>query len=177
MEYFRLSQDKRYLHTPIISNLRDIVQRRADTSYMNASKISDINVGFAKPDNKLDFVDILDDQIYLVSDEIKLVFKIYEPGIEFKAVCILDNVNGLYRSYHIPILREIDCLSPKSIVSPDRTSVKELVLIKDIPQEAAIFKAGGLLTDIVIIRLDVVESILRRKYIKFNLKRLTIDIV
>ena len=32
MEYFRISQDPRYLHQPIITNIRDIIKRRSDAA-------------------------------------------------------------------------------------------------------------------------------------------------
>ena len=32
MEYFRISQDPRYLHPPIITNIRDIIKRRSDAA-------------------------------------------------------------------------------------------------------------------------------------------------
>lgn len=175
MDYFRLSQDKRYLNPPFISNLNDIVKRRSDTTYGKASIIPDINVGFAKPDNKIDFIDVLDEQIYMIKEEISTVFKMYEPALLFKSICILNNITGEYGSYQIPIFQELDCLSPNSIISPDKTYIKKLVLSKVIPEELAIFKVSNLCTDVVVIRLDVAESLLRREIVKFSLKRIERD--
>lgn len=172
MDYFRISQDKRYLHTPVITNLNEIILRRADTSIGNASKIPDINVGFAKPEDHIDFIDILDSQMFMVLDRVKDVFKIYEPGMTFKAVCILNNKTGAYGNYHIPVLPEIDCLSPESEVSPDKSHINRLVLKQEVPEDHTVFKVKGLLTDVVVIRLDVAESLLRRNIKKYNLNRI-----
>ena len=172
MDYFRISQDKRYLHTPVITNLNEIILRRADTSIDNASKIPNINVGFARPEDHIDFIDVLDTQMFMVLDRVKDVFRMYEPGMAFKAVCILNNKTGAYGNYHIPVLPEIDCLSSESEVSTDKSNRKRLLLKREIPNEHVIFKVKGLLTDVVVIRLDVAESLLRRKIMKYNLDRI-----
>lgn len=175
MDYLRIKQDKRYLHTPVITNLSDIITRRADTSIENASKISNINVGFASPDEQMDFVDVLDTQMYMVLDRVKEVFQMYEPGMSFKAVCILDNKTGGYGNYHIPIFKEVDCLSSESKISPDKNYIEKLILKKVMIEEHAIFKVKGLLTDVVAIRLDVAESLLRRKIMKYSLDRIALE--
>ncbi len=173
MDFFRISQDKRYLHTPVITNLSDIIMRRADTSMDNASKIPNINVGFARPEDRMDLADVLDTQMYMVLDRVKEVFNMYEPGMTFKAVCILNNKTGEYGNYHIPVLPEIDCLSSESEVSPDKNYIKRLILKHEVLEDSAIFKVRGLLTDVVVIRLDVAESLLRRKIMRYNLERIT----
>lgn len=106
MEYFRISQDKRCLHPPIITNIRDIIKRRPDAAAGKGEQVADANVAFIAPQPETDFPDILDAQVFLVSDRMKEVFRMYEPSLRFKMVCVLDNIRGDYANYHIPLFPE-----------------------------------------------------------------------
>lgn len=169
MEYFRIRQDKRYIHPPYINNIRDIIRRRQDISLSNASRIEDVSVGFSEIRGSVDFIDILDQQVFLISNEVRNVFTMYEPYMILKEICIINSCTDEYGRYFIPLLPEVDCLSDKSVVSPDKSYVKRLVLKKRFDSQV-VFKVAGLLTDAVMIRLDAVESLLRRGTTKFTLE-------
>ncbi len=171
MEYFRISQDKRYLHPPIITNIRDIIKRRSDAAAGKGEQVADANVAFIAPQPETDFPDILDAQVFLVSDRMKEVFRMYEPSLRFKMVCVLDNIRGAYANYHIPLFPEADCLSPESVVLPDKSAVRELVLCKERIGPGRIFRVAGLRTDAAVIRMDVLESLLRRGIRDFRFSR------
>lgn len=174
MDYFRIRQDKRYLNPPNITNVRDIVIRRKDVSIQNASKIEDVSVGFSNNRSPVDFIDVLDSQLFLVSHEVKKVFTIYEPAMQFKEICVVNSLTDEYGRYFLPLFPELNCLSDESVVSPDRSYVKHLVLC--LPQRnISIFKAAGLMTDVVLIRLDVAESLLRRGISKLTMERVEIE--
>ena len=161
MEYFRIRQDHRYLHPPVITNTIDMVPGRRAVSLENSKRIPDVNILFADAPYSLDFLDVLDSQLFLVSPE--------ESEMAFKEVCILNNKTEEYRLYALPLFLEMDCLAEGSIVSPDRSHVKRLCLRKD-PEAPGIFKVAGLMTDVVMIRLDVAESLLRRGIQRFLLE-------
>lgn len=168
MDYFRISQDKRYLHAPVIMNVRDIVLKREFVSKEFEKRIADVNIAFASPEKTTDFVDILDSQLFLVCDRVKEVFKMYEPAMIFKMVCILANLTGEYGNYYMPIFQKLDCLSNQSIITPDKSQVKRLILKSDKVKSQSMFQVAGLMTDVTVIRLDVLESLLRRKIIEFH---------
>lgn len=173
MDYFRIRQDKQYLNAPNITNVRDIVIRRKDVSIQNASKIEDVSVGFSNIRNPVDFIDVLDSQLFLVSNEVKKIFAIYEPAMIFKEICVVNGLTDEYGRYFLPLFPELNCLSEESVVSPDRSCVKRLVMCR--PQSNfSIFKAAGLMTDVVMIRLDVAESLLRRGINKLTMERVKI---
>jgi len=174
MEYFRIRQDPGYNHPPFFSNVQDVFPRRKSISLDNASKIERVNVLYSNKPYPLEFIDVLDRQVFLVSMEVKQVFSLYEPAMVFKEVCVLNLDIDEYGRYALPLFKEIDCLSPDSKISPDKTAVKELK-IKRPPADISIFKVAGLLTDVVLVRLDVVESLLRRKHRKFVLEQVYID--
>ncbi len=71
MEYFRIRQDSRYLHTPVITNSGDVVKQRKQVCLRNAKQIPDANVLFSDAPYLLDFIDVLDKQFFLVSMEMK----------------------------------------------------------------------------------------------------------
>ena len=110
MEYFRIRQDSRYLHAPVFSNPEEVIQRRKSISIENADQIQDVSVLFADGPHRLDFLDILDKQFFLVSMEVKKVFAMYEPSMIFKNVCILNNEMDEYGQYALPLFRELDCV-------------------------------------------------------------------
>ena len=111
MEYFRIRQDSRYLHAPVFSNPEEVIQRRKSISIENADQIQDVSVLFADGPHRLDFLDILDKQFFLVSMEVKKVFAMYEPSMIFKNVCILNNEMDEYGQYALPLFRELDCVA------------------------------------------------------------------
>lgn len=174
MEYFRIRQDSRYLHTPVITNSGDVVKQRKQISLTNAKQIPDVNVLFSDAPYPLDFVDVLDKQFFLISMEMKKVFQMYEPGMIFKNVCILNNQKNEYHEYALPLFYEVDCLSEKSQVSPDKSHVKKLCLRHNF-DFASIFKVAGFMTDVVILRLDAAESLLRRGIYQYRLESVEIE--
>ena len=175
MEYFRISQDKRYTHPPVITNLNDIIQRRTQLSEEEAQEVADINVAFAKPEKTLDFVDVLDSQMFLVGEQVRDVFGMYEPLLTFKSVCILNNMTGDYRNYYAPVFRTIDCYSEKSEANRNRSIIEKLVLRESEIRNLGIFKVGNVGTEVVVIRLDVAERPLRRGICQFWLERVQLE--
>lgn len=175
MDYFWIRQDRRYLHAPVFINAGDIVGNREDITIENEKMIADASVAFVRSPEAIDFVDILDTQFFLVSDRVKEVLKMFEPSLKFKMVCILDNLAGGYANYHLPIFPQADCLSEKSIILPDKTRVKRLVLDERKLGCRTMLKVAGLRVDVILIRLDVMESLLRRKIRTFEFERVEME--
>lgn len=168
MDYFWIRQDKRYLNTPIIVNVRDIVLKRGDVTIENEKKIANINVAFARPQKNIDFVDILDIQLFLVHERVKEIFEMYEPSMIFKVVCILANITGEYGNYYMPFIPKLDCLIEKNNNALNRSQIKELALNSRHIGSQSIFQVAGLQSEVIVIRLDVLESLLRRQISDFQ---------
>lgn len=171
MDYFWIKEDKSYMHTPVITNLNDIVNRRAAMSLENASNIANINVGFARSQYPLDYIDVLDSQLFLVSEEVKKVFSIYERSLQFKTVCILNNLDGSSYNYYAPLFEKVDCLPDEYKAVRNRNKLGNLIIKAGDAEDHSVFKIAGIDTDIIIIRLDVAESLLRRNIRKLTLER------
>lgn len=165
MNYFILSQDRRYTRRlPTIEKFNQLAMRN-DFTRENSKKIEDINVVQASSPEPLDYIDLMDHQVFIVSKEVKKIFLMYEPSIYFKMFCMLNNkVNdGQTGEYYAPIFREIDCVSPKSEFNLDKSHIKKLVLFKRKISHFPIFRISKIKKETIIVRLDVAESLLRRK--------------
>ena len=94
MEYLRLMQDRRHLHTPYIHTLRDVVRKEEDLYIHDGASIPDHSTVFVYTDQPSEFVSILDEQIYLVSESVKKVFSMYAPLLRYKQFFFLFSISG-----------------------------------------------------------------------------------
>lgn len=174
MEYFLMQQDKRYSHPPFILDVFNNIDKRhiCKERFMN---ISPITVLYVKPDAENQYLDVLDRQMFLVSEEVKKLLEKYEPYLKFKIIALIDKENSKTTQYYLPILDKIDCLSEKSQLNLDRSVVKKIVLKEDNIGDKSIFKLDGVSTTYVIVRLDLAESILRRDFIGIKLTRVEVE--
>ena len=82
---------------------------------------------------------------------------------------LLDYSRGISKLYYLPILQEIECLSEKSELMPNRYGIVKAVLDLNKVGEHSIFKIGGVFDDYYVVRLDVAESFLRREAVGISL--------
>ena len=103
------------------------------------------------------------DFIPVFSEKAIEVLKIYEPAMTIKHVNLIEGAGEDIKPYHIPILKEVDCLSEKTIFKCGRQIDKGVLIKKNIP-DFSIFKiAGEIDKDSVIVRADFAESFLKRR--------------
>lgn len=174
MEYFRLRQDRRYLFTPYINTLRDILRRTEDLYAGNVIAVPDFNSVFVSSDRPCDFVSVLDQQIFLVKDELKHVFSLYEPLLKFKQFFIFNNRRGEYCPYYAPIFKKIDCISTTSKRNPYNGRLINCIIDEKQIRDESIFMLPDDREKIIVIRLDVAESLLRRGIRDFCLERMEV---
>lgn len=158
MEYFILKQDKRYINPPSIKDLYSLL-RRKELCRKEEHKIPQRNIVFATSERKLDFLDVLDDQIFLVTDKVKKVISIYEPTAVYKTFCILNNRKNEYGLYYAPILPEVNCVYVTNGLGQKRT----LLLDRKKAGIHGFFRATGTEKETTVVRLDAAESLLRRE--------------
>ena len=119
--------------------------------------------------------DILKDPTYLISNEMKRLFELYNREIIYKGIQLFstaseNTTSPLYWVADFPI---IDCLH-KSAEKYDNGMLKELVLDKRKLRGLNIFRVDGLLEYKVIITLPVAESLLRRRLYGIGLRRVKV---
>ena len=105
---------------------------------------------------------IVDFPFLLLSKVCMDVVKLYEPQIVSKQIILLDTENRNKQTYYLPILPHLDCLSEKSVLSPDGSELREGVLDLSRIGSEGIFHIAGLSRFYTVVRLDVLESMLKR---------------
>ena len=173
VDYFWIYQNRKISDTPHISNFSKDFKRR-DFSYGNQYKIPDLNVVFTKSEKPLHYVNILDKQLFLISEAVKKVFDMYDRTIQYKAFCTLNNRLGQYNYYYAPIFKKIDCLLPSSYSSLNNHSLEQVIINESKINGFCICNVSDSDKEVVIVSLDVIESILRRGLYDFSYEKVHI---
>ncbi|WP_252248244.1 hypothetical protein [Clostridium sp. ZBS20] len=174
MDYFLLKQDEEYTNTPMLMDVFKNIDVR-NINLLDAHKIDDVIIFNVKCDEGAEFLDILDRNLFLISKEIKKIIEKYDSEILFKTIPLIDLPHERQENYYMPIFEEIECLSEKAELNLNKTVVKKIILNKEKIRNKKIFKIKESSKTLVVIRLDVAESLLRREFKGMCLKRLEID--
>ncbi|NFT08845.1 hypothetical protein FDF26_17695 [Clostridium botulinum] len=174
MDYFLLKQDEEYTNAPMLMDVFKNIDVR-NINLLNAHKIDDIVILNVKCNDETEFLDILDRNLFLISKEMKKIIKKYDSEILFKTIPLIDLPHERQENYYMPIFEEVECLSEKSELNLNKTVVKKIILDKEKIRNKKIFKIKESSKTLVVIRLDVAESLLRREFKGVCLERLEID--
>lgn len=177
MQYFLLKQDRSYNETPTIQRFNSSGFFRKNFTPRYCDKIKDINMVMSPSDLPIEYLDILDMQVLLVSKEVKQLFSLYDSALRFKMFVMLNNLRRSEQAveYYAPILREIECVAPTSEFNLDTSYIKRLVLFENKIRHLPIFRVGGILAEAMIVRLDVAESLLRRGFWGLDLAKVEVE--
>ncbi|MBU3134565.1 hypothetical protein KPL40_19335 [Clostridium gasigenes] len=174
MDYFLLKQDERYTNTPrIIDAFKKIDVR--NINLLNAHKIEDIIIFKVQADDNCEFLDILDSQLFLISYEMKRIIEKHNRDILFKTLPLIDQLHDRQENYYLPIFEEIEALSDNAELNLNKTVVKKIVLDKEKIQDKKIFKIKESSKTLIVVRLDVAESLLRRGFKGIKFERLQVE--
>jgi len=174
MDYFLLKQDEEYTNAPVLMDVFNKIDVR-NINLLNAHKLEDMIIFNVKCDDKTEFLDILDRNLYLISEDMKKIIEKYDSEIIFKAVPLIDLPHERQENYYLPIIEEVDCLSENAELNLNRTVVKRIILSKEKIKEKKIFKIKESSKTLIVIRLDVAESLLRREFKGICLERLELE--
>lgn len=174
MQYFRLKQDPDYLDVPIIADAIKKIDRRY-TTQAEAHKIEEMTIFSLSGKEKPDFIDLLSRQLFLVSPQLKETILLYRPKLPFKMVILAHQAQKQQRTYYLPIFEPLDCLSDKSILTPDKSIVRKMVLKQTLIEKESIFRVRHSHETIIIARLDATESILRRNFRGIKTERIHLE--
>lgn len=162
MDYFLVKQDSRYQNTPEVLNTMSEIDRR----YINREDEHKIRneIGlFVKSSDFNIYLDIMDRQLFLVSEKVKKVFERYDEDMIFKIIALIDYEKHMQHIYYLPIFEEVEALSEKAEYGFNKMVINKIVLDKEKIKEKKIFKLKEGDKNRIIARLDVVESLLRRE--------------
>ncbi|AQS10947.1 hypothetical protein CLOBY_30960 [Clostridium saccharobutylicum] len=174
MDYFLLKQDEEYTNVPRLMDVFNTVDVR-NINLLKAHKIDDVVIFNVKCDDETEFLDILDRNLFLISKEMKKIIEKYDSEILFKTTPLIDLPHERQENYYMPIFEEVECLSENAELNLNKTVVKKIILDKEKIKGKKIFKIKESSKSLVIVRLDVAESLLRREFKGMCLERLEVN--
>ncbi|OOM11684.1 hypothetical protein [Clostridium saccharobutylicum] len=174
MDYFLLKQDEEYTNAPRLMDVFNTVDVR-NINLLKAHKIDDVVIVNVKCDDETEFLDILDRNLFLISKEMKKIIEKYDSEILFKTTPLIDLPHERQENYYMPIFEEVECLSENAELNLNKTVVKKIILDKEKIKGKKIFKIKESSKSLVIVRLDVAESLLRREFKGMCLERLEVN--
>lgn len=170
MEYFIISQDIAIPDPVQPVGILKVIDRDL-IKPENIQKMDELAVQFEiKENSRAVYVDFIESPVPLVSDRLKEILSRYEERIFFKPVLLADIRNTRQDVYWLLVPDSIECLSDKSEFNKNGT-IKNLVLDERKVRFRKVFKVKGILENLIIIRLDVAESLLRREFTGIKLKK------
>ncbi|MCB2306829.1 hypothetical protein LGL08_12345 [Clostridium estertheticum] len=137
--------------------------------------IEDMIIFNVNADDNCEFLDVLDSQLFLISDEIKKIIEKYDRDILFISLPLIDGLHDRQENYSLPIFEEIEALSDKSELSLDKRIIKNIILSKEKIKGKKIFRIKESTKPLIVVRLDVAESLLRRDFKGIKLERLQVE--
>lgn len=173
MKFYLLGTDPSYTNYPAIKKWFGQIDAR-DFNLHNANKIPNRQVLMIQESEITVFTSIIDRPFPLISAEVKEVFDMYEPHIIYKEMVLLDQKYERAEVYYLPILEEIDCLNEKSEYNLDKSIIKKGIIDYERTEGRALFRLKGFDHYYLVGRLDLVESILKRKVKGIGLEELEV---
>lgn len=173
MRYFRIEADRKYTTLPQIINWYQQIDNR-DLNKEGYDKIPKRTLLFIQPNKNTIFLDVVSSPFFLISEMVKDCVALYEPNLSYKEMILLDQKNSRTQSYFHPMLRELDCLSNNAVFNLDHSELKTIELDEEKIEDKAIFRLAGVSKWYVIVRLDLLESLLRRGAVGLSIQEVNV---
>ncbi|PZM61939.1 serine protease [Paenibacillus dendritiformis] len=171
MSYFAITQDSRITDAVHLLGDAQIIKKILEQDIIG--KRDEILHFDVKPNPRNEYMDYIESHLPIISNRLKQLWLRYDPKLFFKPVILLDQTVMRQEMYWLLIPDLIDCLASASAFHKNGT-VKHLVLDRQKIGDCKIFKVAGLIERMIVIRLDVVESMLRRGFTGFGLRKVEI---
>lgn len=161
MKYYCLVIDKRYTEAPVIKNWYGKIKRENITeekSYLLPQR----ELLEIVENKNVFFTDIVVFPFFMVSDLCKNVISMYEPKTKFKQIVLMDRKTNKYQVYHLPILKKMNSIETTKKIGNISIKQNTLMVREEEVGDLAIFQVEANGKTNTIIRLDMLESMLRR---------------
>lgn len=156
MRYFCIEQDISYTPKLVLNGLHNIAHND-DFTLERSYLVPDHQVVFPIPKKNNQYVDVLSEQFFLVTEMVRDVFRAYSSDMKYKTFCVIDNEYKVYEYYYAPIL---------SSIAPVRNQRCDALHFNSTMVEGKhVFRADIPGTNSVVVSLEIVESLLRRSII------------
>ena len=169
MRYFVLHQDEQITDRPYPKDFFEKIDARNATAN-NAELFPSRTLIQINPSIHTVFPDVLCTPVLLVTREMRDVIKMFDEHIDYRQIVYLDTENQFVQLYFAPMLDVVDCLSEKcEFANESRTVISRAVLKRESILDQVLFQTFYKSQRILIIRLDLVESLLVRGCTGFTL--------
>lgn len=164
MKYYRIETDK----SDPLPDIRDIYTK-IYPRYLTPElfhRLEDFYAADMKADPELSIPEIFTAPFLMVTREMYEVITAYEPELSVKYINFIENKRGIYLPYLIPLLHVAAVRTGKEEINA-QTGVQKVILRQDRPKQA-IFAIDDGICRKTVVRLDLLESILRRGMIRLK---------
>lgn len=163
MKYFIVSVDKNY-NAPTLTEWNGIKGqniRKIKKSYQMSKHM------FFIIENHMQtvFTDVITFPCFMVSKKIKDVVEWYDSSVKFVRIILFDKSKKRSKAYYIPFLRDIDFATVNK-----KGSDIELFIEEEKIRNYIVFQVTKLNRIFVVMRMDLLESILRRGALGVGIK-------
>lgn len=174
MRYYMIEQERKDMSIPTLKNWF----RRLTEGHERAPDVDSL------VDRELFVVDAKDNAIYpsiilfpfvMLSEELKKCLSLYEPNMIFKEIVLLDQKRRDVHVYFHPVLKNVDCLSEKSEYGFGHVELIKIDLEEEKIPDKVFFRIDGPEKDYYIIRLDALESFIRRGMNGIKIKEVSVS--
>jgi len=162
MKYFLLKSDPKYTDMPWVKTIPKEIDVR-NIRIEEAHKLPMVTMVSIHESAYTDFIDVISSPFLLFSEKCMKVIKLYEPYILSKFIGLFDSKNHKKETYHLPILPRIDCVTKECKIKLNKQEMQLIELDLSQIGKHAIFQIDDVNFRYVVIRLDIVESMLKRE--------------
>ena len=161
MRYYLIEQDKKDIQIPV---LKDWFKRITDGNKKspNIDSLGDRVLFTVDAKSGATYPEMIFYPFLLVTKEIRKCLSLYEPNMEFQEVFLLDQKSKESHQYFRPDIPKVACLSEESLCSSGHVELTKIVLDQHKIPNKVLFRIDGPEKNYYIIRLDALESFLRR---------------
>lgn len=161
MKYFLVKTETKNNPVPEIVNWFKQIDMR-DLCPERAGNIPDWLTFDMKSAQDAVLPDIFSSYGFLLSEMAYEVLRMYDPYLGCKRAALVDSSSGLSFMCFLPILPVYACLLPESEFNRGKSRVIHGVMNPGLASNVPVFRLGGVTDFQAVVRLDVIESLLRR---------------
>ena len=161
MRYFLMNASKRVVDAPRIINWSEAIDTR-NLKFGEYYKLPKRTLLRISPNKDGIFTEVITEPFLLFSKEVHDILLKYEPNMTFKQIVLLDQKYPKTAVYYLPVLEEVDCLASTTTYNWDHSEAVKPVLVRDKLPDEAIFYLDGVRKKQIVVRMDFLESMLRR---------------
>ncbi|MGN6714334.1 hypothetical protein [Anaerocolumna jejuensis] len=174
MDYFELFQSEKVENAVELMGLNKN-QYSYSMKEEDFSALDKLKVAYYSGRDTEEVCDILKEPTYLISNEIKRLFELYDKSIEYKGVQLFSTAGENTKSplYWVADFPMPECMHESS-GKYDNGMLKELVLDRKKIRGLDIFRVAGLLEYKIIVSLPVAESLLRRRLYGIGMRKVKV---